>query len=117
MTYASAHVIGFCLCYRLLLMLPASALVLKAWSHAYTCHLALPLFVAISVLYVRADLTLVRVTNTVIEYRPLLRIFVVLPLLYRRDEGPYTYLCWGSHCYGRKRPHGYRASKYIEDFD
>jgi len=105
MLQASAYVTGLCLCYRPLLMLQASALVLKAWSHAYTCHLALALFVAISILYV------VPVTNTVIEYYLLLGIFVVFPLLYRQDEGPYIYLCWGSHCSGRKRPHAYGTSK------
>ena len=50
MTYASAYVTGFCSCHRLLLMSQSSALVLKALSYAYTCHLALALFVAIFVL-------------------------------------------------------------------
>jgi hypothetical protein len=36
----------------------ASAPVLKVWSHAHSCHLALALLVAISILYVRADQTL-----------------------------------------------------------
>jgi hypothetical protein len=36
----------------------ASAPVVKVWSHAHSCHLALALFVAISILYVRADQTL-----------------------------------------------------------
>jgi hypothetical protein len=36
----------------------ASAPVLKVWLHAHSCHLALALFVAISILYVRADQTL-----------------------------------------------------------
>jgi hypothetical protein len=35
-----------------------SAPVLKVWLHAHSCHLALALLVAISILYVRADQTL-----------------------------------------------------------
>jgi hypothetical protein len=35
-----------------------SAPVLKVWLHAHSCHLALALLVAISILYMRADQTL-----------------------------------------------------------